>query len=128
MRPVIRAMALVVLTAGCFNPSEPLSSDTGVLVEVSLWPIDPVQIEGEPARTRPAVDAHVVVLDGEGREVADGRTAADGAARIVLRPGTYLVRVDECPGAMSLPKEDATIAVSAGAFASVALACDTGIR
>ena len=128
MRSAIRAIALVVIAAGCFNPSEPLATDTGAMVTVSLWPVDPVEIEGQPSRTRPAVDAHVVVLDEGGREVAEAHTAGDGVARIMLRPGEYIVRVDECPGAMSPPKEDASVAVIAGAFASVALSCDTGIR
>ncbi|HUF11796.1 MAG TPA: carboxypeptidase-like regulatory domain-containing protein [Longimicrobiales bacterium] len=128
MRSAPPVAPFIVLAAACFGASEPLASDTGAVVEVSLWPIDPVEFAGQPSRTRPAVDAHVVVLDDEGREVADETTGADGTARILLAPGSYTMRVDECPGAMSGPSEDAAVVVSAGAFATVALTCDTGIR
>lgn len=120
-------VALVALTA-CAGGSTPLSPDTGAVVEVTLWPVDPVEVEGQPSRSRPSVGAHVVVLDRDGDEVAGGTTDADGRARIVLAPGSYAVRVVECPGAMSGPKEDVAVSVTAGAFASVTLTCDTGIR
>ncbi|HEX6639876.1 MAG TPA: carboxypeptidase-like regulatory domain-containing protein, partial [Thermoanaerobaculia bacterium] len=106
----------------------PLATDTGAIVEVSLWPVDPVEVAGQPTRTRPAVDAHVLVLDENGRAVADQTTGADGRAHILLAPGRYTIRIDECPGAMSGPKEDAAVTVAPGEFAAVALTCDTGIR
>lgn len=120
-------VALVALTA-CAGGSTPLAPDTGATIEVHLWPVDPVEIEGQPSRTRPAVDAEFVVLDDDGDEVADGTTDAEGRARILLAPGTYRIRVVECPGAMSGPKEDGAVTVTAGAFATLVLTCDTGIR
>ena len=123
-----RTFVLLVATLGCFNASEPLATDTGVTVEVGLWPVDPVEVEGQPSRTRPAAGAHVVARSADGEEAGDAVTDEDGVARIVLAPGTYTIAVTECPGAMSLPKENATVDVRAGAFATAALACDTGIR
>lgn len=125
-RPFI--ITLVILSGACFNATEPLANDTGTIVQVSLWPVNPVEIEGQPSPPRPAVDARVVVLDENGDEVADATTDRSGRARIVVAPGSYTIRVTECPGAMSGPKEDASVVVTAGAFASAALTCDTGIR
>jgi len=119
---------LLLFALGCTGRAASLDPDTGIDVQVSLWPVDPVEIAGQPSRTRPAVDALVVVRDASGREVADDRTGADGSARFLLAPGSYVVSVEECPGAMSLPKENASVEVSAGAFVAARLACDTGIR
>ena len=123
--PVVSSLIAV---SACFGSTEPLSSDTGALVRVSLWPIDPVEIEGQPSRTRPAAGARVVVLDDDGNDVARATTDDQGMARIHLAPGSYTVTVVECPGAMSLPKENAQVTVADGSFAEAALACDTGIR
>lgn len=128
MRVRAAVPALFLIAAACFNATEPLANDTGAIVEVALWPVNPVEIEGQPSETRPAVGARVVVLDGDGDEVADGTTDDSGRARILVAPGTYTIRVTDCPGAMSGPKEDATVVVTSGVFASAALTCDTGIR
>ena len=124
-----RIVPLVSLAlAACAGSPEPLASDTGVVAEVGLWPIDPVEVAGQPSRTRPAVGARVVALDGSGDEIAEGTTDGDGRARLLLPPGEYTIAVEECPGAMSLPKENVDVAVQAGSFASASLTCDTGIR
>lgn len=119
---------VAIVAGGCMGSAEPLASDTGVIVEVALWPIDPVEVEGQPSRTRSAVGARVVAFDTGGDEVTSRLTDDQGVARLLLAPGSYTIRVVECPGAMSLPKENADVTVSAGAFESARLACDTGIR
>ena len=123
------SLPLVVLAvAACSGATEPVASDTGVLAQVRLWPVDPVEIEGQPSRTRPATGARVVVRDGRGRRIAEMVTAENGSARILVQPGSYVVAVVECPGAMSLPKEDVEVIVTRGSFAGADLTCDTGIR
>jgi hypothetical protein len=124
----IRAALLLLPLAACFGATEPLATDTGVSVEVGLWPIDPVEVEGQPSRTRPAAGALVVVRSLDGDDVEQARTNEHGVVQMVIAPGSYVVTVAECPGAMSLPKEDAPVDVTAGSFARATLTCDTGIR
>ena len=93
-----------------------------------MWPVDPVEIEGQPSAGRPIGGARIVVLDAQGDETAAATTEEDGTARILLAPGSYELRVVECPGAMSGPKENAMATVSAGAFTAIAFTCDSGIR
>ena len=76
----------------------------------------------------PVAGARVVVRPAEEGDEHEATTDADGLARVALAPGSYTIRVVECPGAMSLPKEDAAVTVREGAFASAELVCDTGIR
>lgn len=114
--------------AACYGSSEPLASDTGVSVLVSRGPIDPVEIQGQSTNTAPVAGARVLVRPVGDDDAREAKTDDDGLARILLAPGSYTISVAECPGAMSLPKENATITVTAGAFTSTSLVCDTGIR
>ena len=127
MRSSFLAICLLSL-AGCYGSSEPLASDTGVSVLVARGPIDPVEVEGQATNSAPVAGARVLVDRLGNGDAEEATTGDDGVARILLAPGTYTISVTECPGAMSLPKEDATITVMAGAFTSTSLVCDTGIR
>ncbi|HEX6589752.1 MAG TPA: carboxypeptidase-like regulatory domain-containing protein [Longimicrobiales bacterium] len=122
------AIAFALLGSACAGGATPLSPDTGTVVEVTLWPVNPVEIEGQPAPVRPVAGARIVAFDADGDAIARDTTDEKGRARILLAPGAYEIRVVECPGAMSGPKEDGTITVSAGAFTAIAFTCDSGIR
>ena len=128
MRAIVSASLIPLLVAACFGAADPIPPDTGVMVEVSLGPLDPVETEGQPSRTRPAAGARVVARDADGDRAAEGLTDANGVARLSVAPGRYVITIQECPGAMSLPKGDVTVDVEAGRLATAALTCDTGIR
>lgn len=126
MRPA--SLVCLVAMAACYGSTEPLDPDTGASVLVTRGPINPVEMEGDPPNTAPVAGARVVARAVAGGDVEQARTDESGVARILLAPGSYTITVVECPGAMSLPKEEASITVTAGAFASTGLVCDTGIR
>ena len=121
-------VCILFVAAGCVGSTHPPASDTGVVVEVGLWPVDPVEIAGQPSRTRPAPGATVVALDASGREAAEGSTGEDGRVELRLAPGEYSIAVRACPGAMSLPKENVAVTITPGSFTEARLHCDTGIR
>ena len=118
----------VLATVACYGSSEPLATDTGVRILVSRGPINPVVTPDMTTNVAPVAGARVVVRPAGGGDEHEATTDADGLARVALAPGSYTIAVVECPGAMSLPKEDAAVTVREGAFASAELVCDTGIR
>ena len=120
--------AVIVTVVACYGSSEPLATDTGVRILVSRGPINPVETPDMTTNVAPVAGARVVVRPAEEGDEHEATTDADGLARVALAPGSYTIRVVECPGAMSLPKEDASVTVREGAFASAELVCDTGIR
>lgn len=119
------ALAGVVLMA-CDSPIAGVDPDTGIELQVTRGPIQPVAREGE-SNEAPVEGAVVEVR----ATVGDGRlsvvTDAAGLGRAMLRPGAYRVRVTDCPGAMSLPAEE-LVTVTAGRLETTTLSCDTGIR
>lgn len=119
----------VLLLAGC-GEAGPAKASSGVVGQVHLGPRCAVEQADEPCADQPAVNALVTVseqLPGEayaaGKVVASGRTDADGAFRISVPPGEYVVTAD---AGMSCELMDAR--VSQGAYAQVDIPCDTGIR
>ena len=67
-----------------------------------------------------------MVKDASGKEVARTTTDARGRFTIALPPGRYLV-ASEVAGPFPVPGE-AEVTVRAGAYASVELHLDSGIR
>lgn len=118
-------LALPLLGASCAGGLLGNDSDTGLDLQVTRSPIDPVEREGEP-NFAPVAEA-VVEVRREGGGSARTMTDADGRVRLLLDPGRYAVEVEECPGALSLPRP-AEATVEPGAFTPLRLDCDTGIR
>lgn len=118
-------LLLPLLVAGCAGSLLGTDPETGLDLQVTRSPIDPVEREGEP-NFAPVADA-VVEVRKEGGGSARATTDADGQVRLVLDPGRYAVEVEECPGALAFPPP-AEVTVEAGAFTPLRLDCDTGIR
>ena len=109
---------------------EPRAATSGVAGSVLLGPQCPVETVDDPCPDQPAADVTVTVseqLPGEayaaGEEVARGRTDADGAFRIEVPPGEYVVTAE---AGMSCELMD--VRVAEGEFAAMDVPCDTGIR
>lgn len=127
---LIGALA-VLLLAGCGDPDgETARESSGVAGRVSLGPQCPVEVPGEPCADEPAAGAKVTVakqvpgdLYGGGDVVARTTTQADGSYRVAVAPGNYVVTAD---AGMSCELMDAR--VTAGAYSTVDIPCDTGIR
>ncbi len=131
LRTVTVAAALLVL-AGCGDesPEPKAEAESGVTGQVHLGPQCPVETTDDPCEDEPAANVDVSVsaqLPGEsytaGEVVARGTTDADGAFRIVVAPGDYVVTAD---AGMSCELMDAR--VTDGTYTEVDIPCDTGIR
>ena len=120
-----RAVALTaLLLAGC--AADVVDRTTGILVEVRRGPLTPVAPPGVDDTA--AVEAAQVRIQAlNGRELARGSTGADGTIALPVSAGMRVASVVTCPGALALPSPE-TVEVVAGAYARVALLCDTGIR
>lgn len=120
----------ILMLAGCGNEQSTAEPQSGVTGLVHLGPQCPVEIAGEPCADQPAADVTVTVseqIPGESyaasKVVAHGTTNGDGVFRIAVAPGDYVVTAQ---AGMSCELMDA--AVSEHAYATVDIACDTGIR
>jgi hypothetical protein len=71
-------------------------------------------------------EAILTVVDRQGREVTQVRTAADGTFRVQLTPGTYTLR-PESPGVLPRASEQ-QVTVEPGKLTRVDIHYDTGIR
>ena len=123
----------VLLLAGCGEQdsggdAEPARS--GVSGLVHLGPQCAVETVDDPCEDKPAANVPVTVFEqqpGESytaaREVASGTTDGEGAFRIDVAPGTYIVTAE---AGMSCELMD--VSVTEGSYATVDVPCDTGIR
>ncbi len=127
---LVTLAAGLVSLAGCGDEQPAASPESGVTGRVHLGPQCPVEQAGQPCDDEPAVGVEVTVseqLPGEayaaGEVVARGITDPDGAFRIAVPPGEYVVTAD---AGMSCELMDTR--VTADAYAEVDVPCDTGIR
>lgn len=117
--------------AGCGSEdSGPAGDTSGVDGRVLLGPQCPVETAGDACADEPAAGAKVTVakqLPGDlyagGEVVAATTTDDEGRYRVEVPPGSYVVTAD---AGMSCELMDAR--VTAGAYSSVDVPCDTGIR
>lgn len=65
---------------------------------------------GPSCRPQPRPDTEVSVEDAATHEVVKVRTDADGAARVAVRPGTYVVRAPAADGYPEAPEQTVTVA------------------
>jgi hypothetical protein len=96
----------------------------GIRGTVTRSPITPVCRAGTPC-SAPAAGLVLVVL-ARGERVATVTTSAAGTYRVVLRPGTYVLRSLRRSTFGSLPPR--TVRVTTGRFTVVNVTIDTGIR
>ena len=134
VRGSVLVVAGMVLLASC-GDQQPggggtSSASEGVSGVVHLGPQCPVETVDEPCDDKPAASVTVTISErvpGEshtaGKEVATGKTDRDGAFRIEVAPGEYVVTAD---AGMSCELMDAR--VTKGEYAVVDVPCDTGIR
>lgn len=119
-RRLLTAFSLLPLLACATAPDDAVP----VPIEVRKGPISPVVMDGE-SNSAPVEGARVTLRSGLVQR--SYRTDATGAALAQISPGTYEVRVTECPGALALPAPE-TVTVAPGGDTRIQLECDTGIR
>jgi hypothetical protein len=116
------AVAAVALLVGSLAASA--ATPSGIRGTVVRSPTKPVCEEDVPC-SAPAAGV-VLVFHRGGVRVATATTSKAGTYRVVLRPGTYVVRpVRKLPFGSLQPR---TVRVLAGRFAVADFELDTGIR
>lgn len=99
---------------------------SGVQGGVSLSPTcGGAQREGTDCRAAYA-DVELRLLSASGEVVASARTSADGQYRLPAAAGRYRLQVVGRAKPMRCPVPD--VVVSDGAFSTVDISCDTGMR
>ncbi len=117
-------------------------AESGIEGHVLIGPTCPVSRSGEGCEDQP-YQARITVLDEGGQTVNSLLTEADGHFKLVLEPGTYVLRPENLDstaaegesGAFSLPRsqqypfaEEQKVIVMEGQFTPVDIVFDSGIR
>jgi hypothetical protein len=122
---LVPVLLTILAACGQASPSVPLGEVTAALIAGPVCPVETVPPDPNCA-ARPVADREVVVLGADGREVARGRSDAEGIIRFQLPYGSYLLRAPSDDG-FPIPPADESIVVDATPL-QVELAFDTGIR
>jgi len=126
--PAVLAAATAVLAACGAAGTGPTGSPatTGINLVTMAGPTCPVQRQGQLCEK--AISARVVVRTKAGATVTTVQTGAEGTAHVALPPGVYQVAGQAGTGGFPRAPAAQSVIVSAGAFVSVRLDYDTGIR
>lgn len=124
MRLLLLIASATLVLAGCGDEPRPEAPEdrpeSGISGHVLLGPQCPVEDIKLPCPLEPAAD---VPINVSGDQEATTETDANGRYRIALPPGDYVVT-----GAAGMLCDPVEVHVSAGAFVTADLPCDTGIR
>ena len=125
MKRLIVSGVVVLALAACGAPvAQP---GTGIKGVVEVGPTCPVERINSPCPPHPLA-ATVVVRDGSGAEVTRFRSGADGHFKLDLTPGRYTL-LGLTIGSSFLPRPIPTsVTVTQGAYTSVNIEYDSGIR
>lgn len=133
---LIPALTILILTGTLLAGCQPSAAETALLQgAVTIGPINPVEIPGQPVIVSPEVFAarKIIIYDGSGkkflREVSItqiGQTAA-GYYTVQLAPGSYTIDINRLgiDNAFGLPKK---ITIAADETVTLDIDIDTGIR
>ncbi|HKY85029.1 MAG TPA: carboxypeptidase-like regulatory domain-containing protein [Anaerolineales bacterium] len=114
-----------LLLAACATAKA--TGDSGVEGMVWVGPTCPVVQEGVDCPDSP-LEADLEVQNASGRVVARGRSDAQGAYRIPLAPGNYML-VPLSPGEVGLPfASPLPLVITAGNWEKLDIYYDSGIR
>ena len=128
--PAVAAAVVCLGLAGCGADGPGAAPRSGVTGTVHLGPQCPVETVDDPCDDKPAAGVEVTIaqpVPGDsyraGRVIASGVTDAEGAFRIAVAPGQYVVTATA-----GMSCELLRARVVADTFAAVDVPCDTGIR
>lgn len=128
---MLLAAAVPALLIACGAPVPGTTEDrSGIVGEVHLGPQCPVETQDDLCPQKPVAGVRVTVAErlpggahAAGGVVTVTRTGVDGTYRVAVAPGSYVVTAD---AGMSCDLVDAEVA--AGAYVTVDVPCDTGMR
>lgn len=100
---------------------------------VLFGPVCPVErFPPDPACAPRPGAAHIQLARADGTVAAQGDAGSDGRFALTVTPGRYTVNAASGPPAPAVGRgcaaTPAQVALAAGATATVAVSCDTGIR
>ena len=116
--------AFALIAAQCDSNGQPPSS--GIEGLVTIGPVCPVERIDTPCPDKP-YQATIVVKNEGGDEVARELSGKDGRFRVALAPGSYTLAPQSGSGGLPFAKEQ-QVEVQAGAFTTVGVQFDSGIR
>jgi hypothetical protein len=122
-RVACAAMLLLTISACASGTAGTTQTDSGIQGTVTYGPTCPVQRVGGPSCVR-RFSAEIAVRQGD-HTVTTFRSAADGAFKVSLQPGTYTLTSTKS-GLPFLRPLDVT--VKPNAYTSVTVQFDSGIR
>lgn len=121
------ALPLALLAAACTGATlNTPSESSGIEGMVTIGPMCPVEIEGQPCPDQP-YQATIAIEDAGGDEVARVESGEDGRFRFNLSPGSYTL-VPQSPESRLPYAGEQPVEVTAGRYTQVTIEYDSGIR
>lgn len=126
----LASVALAGALVACAEARAPAPEGTGVRGRATIGPMCPVVREGEECPDRPVQTTLQIVARGTDDVVARVTSDDDGRFSAALAPGDYTIRLDpQAPPPGNMPQAvEVDFTVTAGAYADVLVAFDSGIR
>jgi hypothetical protein len=123
---LVAAVALIAADCKRDGTGGPTPS-SGIQGTVTIGPMCPVVQAGTPCPDQP-YEATIEISNEGGKKVTTISSGADGTFRVALAPGAYTLH-PQSPATGSLPfAHDETVYVADGAYTSVSIQFDSGIR
>src|SRR5579885_2963902 len=131
--PTVTTLPRTTTTAPAPATTAPVTTapaaSSGVAGTVLFSPVCPVDRVPPDPQCAPRPGPASVRLQPTGAgAVSSGQAGADGRFSILAPPGTYVVQATTSSPGRGCQSTPAQVTVTAGSFASVMVACDTGIR
>ncbi|MFH2103809.1 MAG: carboxypeptidase-like regulatory domain-containing protein [Chloroflexota bacterium] len=124
MKKLVSLVLLALFLVAC-GPSPADIGTSGIEGQVVLGECQGNQIGMECFETQP-YQAIIVVLDQTGQEVTSFETDEDGAFRVALDPGTYILHPTS-PGPFPVAL-DRIVTIVEGGFVEINILYDSGVR
>lgn len=123
---ILSVVGLVAIVAAC-TPAVATQAITGVVVAGPTCPV--VTDPPDPScDDRPVAGVRIIVLDGDGDEVAIAVTGEDGTFSVELPPGNYQLVPQPMEGLLGTPAPVSVVVVQGPDPEPITLVYDTGIR
>jgi hypothetical protein len=123
IRLTLCAIGLVLLVNLACSTQPPPNS--GIEGQVTIGPVSPVSQPGV-VNSRPFVADLLFRRAADGEIVAEAKSGDDGAFRIALEPGEYVVEPTQGNPLPTAPSQEVTVV--AGRFTRIHVDYDSGIR
>jgi hypothetical protein len=124
---VSRALVLAIVVAAMAACGKKADAESGVEGTVSMGPMCAVAQEGSPCPDAP-LKVRLVVQKLSGKDVVEAMSHADGTFRIPLEPGEYVLVPEEASAAGVEPIVPVSFIIEDGAWTTVDVHYDTGLR